>query len=228
MRTELFLCAFVGAAAQSMVCMSGDPRCGTCVDDLNECDQATACEFSSYVQEFFDAGSADNCAAYVEASKSMSQDVTKDDLTDTENGVPAHAYGVTLAIYPDDTGFDKLNVTERSMRLKRNSLNRTAVPPCTKEALLTFAQYSDDFQDCFNKYIFNKGEDYLEQAACTYITDGAGAAFCDSRLWKGIKGMFNKVLNGAIEGPVVHVMDKVEDAAADACKSVFHAFSSFF
>ena len=40
--------------------------------------------------------------------------------------------------------------------------------------------------------------------------------------------MFNKVLNGAIEGPVVHVIDKVEDAAADACKSVFHAFSSFF
>eukprot|EP00966_Prymnesium_polylepis_P034036 791354-Prymnesium_polylepis.1 len=52
------------------------------------------------------------------------------------------------------------------------------------------------FQKCFNNYLFTKGESILEQAACDYVSGGAGAAFCSSQLFKGITGVFNKVLNG--------------------------------
>ena len=38
----------------------------------------------------------------------------------------------------------------------------------------------------------------------------------------------NTVANHFIEKPIVHAMDKVEDAAADAVKSVFHVFSGWF
>ena len=38
----------------------------------------------------------------------------------------------------------------------------------------------------------------------------------------------NKAANYFIEEPIVHAMDHVEDACADAVKSVFNVFSGWF
>ena len=133
------------AVAQSFVCMSGNPRCGTCTYDMDSCQHDTTCEMSMFVLEGFDAGDADACEAYVQAGNAMDEDVTKDDITDPQGGVPAHAYGITMEIYPDTTGIDNLTAVVRHQRLEANRVNGTA-PPCTREALLSVVQRSSDFQ----------------------------------------------------------------------------------
>ena len=149
MNSVLFVFILPAASAQSFVCMSGNPRCGTCTNDMDSCQGDTTCEFSMYVLEGFDAGSDEACQAYVEAGKAMGDDVTKDDITDQNGGVPAHAYGITMAIYPDTTGIDKLPMAARQRRLEANRVNGTVenmIPPCSKEALISVVQQSSDFQ----------------------------------------------------------------------------------
>ena len=85
-----------------------------------------------------------------------------------------------------------------------------------------------DYQNCLNEYLFEKGEDALETAACEYFSGGAATPFCDSPLFQGITSVVNNVANQFIEKPIVHAMDTVEDAAVDAVKSVASVFSSFF
>ena len=57
---KLILFLLPAAAAQSFVCMSGNPRCGTCTNDMDSCQGDTTCEMSMYVLEGFDAGE-DGC-----------------------------------------------------------------------------------------------------------------------------------------------------------------------
>ena len=68
----------------------------------------------------------------------------------------------------------------------------------------------------------------METAACEFVTDGAGTAFCDSKLYKGLTSAFNNVLNNYIEGPITGAMASVEDCAGKAVKSIFSGFCSLF
>lgn len=89
-----------GASAQQYACMFGNPRCGLCMDDPDCGGQQmpTACEFSTWFQEAFDAGDYPSCDAYVSGGSKMSDDVTKDDLCDEDGGVPALAKGITYRL----------------------------------------------------------------------------------------------------------------------------------
>ena len=82
-----------------------------------------------------------------------------------------------------------------------------------------------DLQDCINEFLLEKGEDLLEQAACTYVTEGAGAAFCDSYGFKAGQYVFNWVLNYVAEKPIVEVMDTLENAAVYGAHFVENAIS---
>jgi hypothetical protein len=187
------------------------------------------CEFSTWFQEAFDAGDSDSCEAYVQGGAAMDQDVTKEQISDINGGVPSLGYGITMELYPDTTGILKLGLTERRMRLAhlRNVSRSKGAPPCTAEVLLNGVKGAD-FQKCLNEYLYDKGEDALETAACVYFSAGAAEPFCESPIFKGITSVVNKVANHFIEEPIVHAMDKVEDAAADAVTSVAHVFSSWF
>jgi hypothetical protein len=227
--TSLLLALGAGSEGTGQyACMFGNPRCGLCMDDpdCGGSEMPTFCEFSTWFQEAFDAGDSESCAAYVKGGSQMDQDVTKDDIADPQGGVPALAYGITYTIFPDSTGIMKLTPEERKLRLSNSTINASDIP-CTSEVLLKGIKGAD-YQDCLNKFLLDKGEEALEDAACEYFSGGAATPFCDSPLFKGITSVVNKVANHFIEEPIVHAMDKVEDAAADCVKSVAGVFASWF
>lgn len=125
--------------------------------------------------------------------------------------------------------------------------NRTSAPGCHR--VLDARAYSDEdlvpvtcpswntvlnsgcsgqcVQDCINGFIFEKGEDLLEQGACDYVTGGAGTAFCSKVLPK-ILAPINDFVNKFIEKPIVEAADKVEDAVAGAAKKAWNFLTHWF
>ena len=147
-----------------------DPDCGGS-------EMPVECEFSMWFQETIDMNEYGGCEEYVRGSNAMPEDVTEEQICDTSGGVPALAYGITMTIFPDRTGIMKLPVAERKARL-RNSTRKDI--PCTTEVLLNGIKGAD-YQDCLNRWVLEKGEVALENAACEYFSTGAASSCAPSR-----------------------------------------------
>jgi hypothetical protein len=169
---------------------------------------------SQYLEEaidFYDSPSlsADAfCDAYSQVARNQPGDVTPDQLQNIETGVPALSSMITKVVY-GVAGHEGVGAD------------------CTSDVLKNGIT-GGDLQTCVNEFIFTHGESALEEAACEGVSGGVLTAFCTSGLFKAATGLVNSFVNKFIEQPIVHAMDRVEDAIAGVAKSCYNWFTGLF
>jgi len=102
-----------------------------------------------------------------------------------------------------------------------------SAPDCSASKLLSGLS-GQDLQDCVNEMLVEKGETWLEQAACDYLTDGIAAAFCNSGLFQAATKVVNTFANKYIEKPICDAAKAVEDAVVKVAKTTWNWFTGLF
>lgn len=226
----LFAASLIGCSAGSTACMfrntADGSRCGICSDGCPSY-APYKCYNTNEIAEQLEFGDENACFQYVAVSSKF----TDSQMQDDNSGVPQFGFATIMALFGGSQSLSQNWTSAGNKSLE-------GIPSCLKPppsaclgkipALLNGSLTGKDLQDCANSALLECGEDVAEMALCTYLTAGAGTAFCASNAGQAIFGFVNTFANHFIEKPIVAVADKLEDAAVSVAKKVSHWFSSLF